>query len=341
MTAARGKADPHDHTQQTYVAFGGNRQSGPIEVAPALQSHPSPSGRQDFESDTFVMQETVATLDANYGKLQGASGQDANHGHSHLIAQAFKPAHFTRGKGGGAPSETAYALVKEADRGDTEQVIAFDKSQITNPDNRNQPKDISPTLPGTDQIAIAFSCKDHGQDAKENVSPTLRSMNETEGNANGGGQVAIAIQERAVSENLENGPGGSGIRDDGAAFTHEARREAQAVAFDCKTAGKNMGFGLGEVPGALRGEGHGGGHTAMIQPSGTRYVVRRLMPIECERLQGMPDGHTAITYRKKPAKDGPRYKAIGNSFAVNVIAWLGTRIQMVEDLFNDENAERT
>jgi DNA (cytosine-5)-methyltransferase 1 len=60
--------------------------------------------------------------------------------------------------------------------------------------------------------------------------------------------------------------------------------------------------------------------------------VRRLTPEECESLQGFPRGFTAITYRNKPAADGPRYSALGNSMGCNVMRWLGTRIQMVEDL---------
>lgn len=62
------------------------------------------------------------------------------------------------------------------------------------------------------------------------------------------------------------------------------------------------------------------------------YVVRKLTPTECERLQGFPDGWTAIQYRGKPAADSPRYKALGNSMAVPVMRWLGERIQMVEDM---------
>ena len=58
-------------------------------------------------------------------------------------------------------------------------------------------------------------------------------------------------------------------------------------------------------------------------------MVRRLTPRECERLQGFPDDYTLIPYRGKPAKDGPRYKALGNSFAVNVVRWIGQRIQLV------------
>lgn len=60
--------------------------------------------------------------------------------------------------------------------------------------------------------------------------------------------------------------------------------------------------------------------------------VRRLTPTECERLQGFPDGYTLVPYRNKPAADGPRYKALGNSMAVNCMAWIGERIAAVEGL---------
>lgn len=61
--------------------------------------------------------------------------------------------------------------------------------------------------------------------------------------------------------------------------------------------------------------------------------VRRLTPVECERLQGFPDDYTAIPWRGKPASecpDGPRYKAIGNSMAVPVMAWIGRRIAALD-----------
>jgi DNA (cytosine-5)-methyltransferase 1 len=61
--------------------------------------------------------------------------------------------------------------------------------------------------------------------------------------------------------------------------------------------------------------------------------VRRLTPVECERLQGFPDDYTRIPWRGKPAEecpDGPRYKALGNSMACNVMRWLGRRIELVE-----------
>jgi DNA (cytosine-5)-methyltransferase 1 len=59
-------------------------------------------------------------------------------------------------------------------------------------------------------------------------------------------------------------------------------------------------------------------------------AVRRLTPIEAERLQGFPDDFTAIPFRGAPAKDTPRYKALGNSMATPVVRWLGERIELVE-----------
>jgi len=60
--------------------------------------------------------------------------------------------------------------------------------------------------------------------------------------------------------------------------------------------------------------------------------VRRLTPRECERLQGFPDDWTLIEYRGKPAADGPRYKALGNSMATNVMRWIGQRIELAEEV---------
>jgi DNA (cytosine-5)-methyltransferase 1 len=67
-------------------------------------------------------------------------------------------------------------------------------------------------------------------------------------------------------------------------------------------------------------------HNGVIQ----NLSVRRLTPRECERLQGFPDDYTLIPYRGKPAADGPRYKALGNSMAVPVMRWIGQRIDMLE-----------
>ena len=96
----------------------------------------------------------------------------------------------------------------------------------------------------------------------------------------------------------------------------------------------------GSIDVATARNGHGGPHGLCDALSGVQAVakgwaVRRLTPRECERLQGFHDDYTAITYRGKPAADGPRYKALGNSMAVNAMRWLGRRINMVRGLSAD------
>jgi DNA (cytosine-5)-methyltransferase 1 len=143
-----------------------------------------------------------------------------------------------------------------------------------------------------------------------------------------GALVPVAIQERAVSENPAAGPDGTGVRQDGAAYTLEARTVPQAVAF--RTAGDGAVYDEGDVTAPLTT-----GTDQNAQIIAQRWRVRRLTPRECERLQGFPDDFTRIPYRGKRADlcpDGPRYKALGNSMAVNVMEWIGERIAEVDAL---------
>lgn len=73
--------------------------------------------------------------------------------------------------------------------------------------------------------------------------------------------------------------------------------------------------------------GHPLSATAHPPAYATRYEVRRLMPVECEKLQGVPVGYTAVPWRGGVAADGPRYRALGNGFAVPCIEWIGRRIK--------------
>jgi site-specific DNA-cytosine methylase len=105
---------------------------------------------------------------------------------------------------------------------------------------------------------------------------------------------------------------------------HLQREQVPAVAYQ----ESQSGFRTGESHPTLDSNNGSRRHHGVM--SGMQ--VRRLTPRECERLQGFPDDYTLIPYRGKSAKDGPRYKALGNSFAVPVVRWIGQRIQMVEDL---------
>jgi DNA (cytosine-5)-methyltransferase 1 len=111
---------------------------------------------------------------------------------------------------------------------------------------------------------------------------------------------------------------GCGLGDEGdAMFTitktnHHA--VAQPIAWDEELNAHHNRAGT-----MMRG-GLGGRHDGVMQ---TNMAVRRLTPVECERLQGFPDGYTNI---KENCPDGPRYKALGNSMAVPVMRWIGERI---------------
>jgi DNA (cytosine-5)-methyltransferase 1 len=141
------------------------------------------------------------------------------------------------------------------------------------------------------------------------------------------------------------------------------------VAFSCK----DYGADAGETAPTLRAMGHDGSHanaggqvavtfdlnqitsvTNRSQPDpavhhtlpatscpphlASPYAVRRLTPSECEKLQGFPSGWTRIPYRNKPADacpDGPRYKALGNSWATNCGQFVLDRIKAVEGIIQE------
>jgi DNA (cytosine-5)-methyltransferase 1 len=101
-----------------------------------------------------------------------------------------------------------------------------------------------------------------------------------------------------------------------------------AVAFQPRIARNGRG-NMGDVVNALQAQSGQTGKGDAAPCVATAMQVRRLTPTECERLQGFPDNYTAIPWRGKPASecpDGPRYKALGNSWAVPVVRWIGRRI---------------
>jgi DNA (cytosine-5)-methyltransferase 1 len=204
-------------------------------------------------------------------------------------------------------------------------------------------------------IAVAHALRGEGFDASE------------DGTGRGTPLVPIAFQTRGSNLDVGDISGTLGVNGGSASGA------APCIAFDCK-AGANTGFAIGDLPGALRGEGHGGGHAAIallaydlrngteddisqtLQAAGLgterggnpnaiphtlqNWAVRRLTPVECERLQAFPDHYTNIPWRgKNGSPDGPRYKALGNSMAVNVMRWLGARIQMVSEIADAQALE--
>ena len=174
----------------------------------------------------------------------------------------------------------------------------------------------------TDLVAqpIAFSHYRTNASPGE-LCPTLQV---SKGGGGAGAAVAepISIQDVRPVEKAQNG---KGWNDDGTAYTvdtHATQGVAQPMAFTTEQTPK---FNDDCALTLTKQSPTGGGQVQSVMHA---MQVRRLTPVECERLQGFPDNYTNIPWRKKPeAPDGPRYKALGNSWAVPVVAWIGKRIQ--------------
>jgi DNA (cytosine-5)-methyltransferase 1 len=130
----------------------------------------------------------------------------------------------------------------------------------------------------------------------------------------GNGSEADALQPYAVA-NCLTARMHKGIN----STLDEGQTPVVAIGLDEEQNARVDGFGT------LKARMDGGGFEGSVMTPA--MVVRRLTPVECERLQGFPDGYTNIPWRGKPeSPDGPRYKALGNSMAVPVMRWIGERI---------------
>lgn len=189
---------------------------------------------------------------------------------------------------------------------------------------------------------IAFTAQGSGADAATGLAPTLRAGGHRNSHANAGVVPAIAFAQNSRGElRLESGHGQlAGALSTGGGKPGQGRPMVMSVALRGREQGLAAELG-GQVSPALRASGGGGkGHVLTSSHAAhfhydwkdpgpgdwSQWRVRRLMPVECERLQGMPDHYTQVPYRGKPAADAPRYKAIGNSMAVPCLSWLGHRL---------------
>ncbi|WP_296255557.1 MULTISPECIES: DNA cytosine methyltransferase [unclassified Pseudomonas] len=305
-------------------AFGGHSLGGSVERSATLTAKGT---RMDTESETFFVQpafDQVAfvqnsrdevRLMGGDGKIVGAlaaeagakqqcyvagtlrstdGGADVDHGMAnHLVAGTLQSSGKAAGSATQQDAESGLLVVHG-----TQDPCVSDKAFAL---GRNS---------GQENAVLAFSCKDHGADAGA-LSPTLRAMNHSASHAHAGGQVAACITGEITHTLKAEGFDGS---EDGTGRGQpivNCREVAQTLT-------SNYGKQVDNTDSAL-------GPNVVAAASS----VRRLTPVECERLQGFPDGYTLIPWRGKRAADcpdGPRYKAIGNSKAVPVVRWLGLRI---------------
>ena len=193
---------------------------------------------------------------------------------------------------------------------------------------------------GVDPLASTVKARDHKQFTDLVVYEThpadsrVREMGDvcqtvTSRWGTGGGNVPIALQDISGRDKAQNG---RGWNDDGVSYTLDAAA-TQGVAYSIREdaiAGNFSATPLQVTPAlqALRPSVQSHHAQTFIAQ---QMAVRRLTPVECERLQGFPDNYTNIPWRGKPeSPDSLRYKAMGNSMAVPCMKWIGERIEMVE-----------
>lgn len=236
------------------------------------------------------------------------------------LVEAFQPAEVRR-TGTANPRPISPTITSGMGGGDTvPRVLAFPWQSALDPGNSKE--EISPTLVKNQVMAVATVVPGSGKEDRQGdhqTCPTLKARMGT-----GGGNVPNVM---AVGTDLYNGD----LTGDVAATisTHGSSTSGSGptvmVGTDCYN-----GQITGNISMTLKA---GQGNPAVNQPTVMQSTqVRRLTPKECERLQGFPDDWTNIPTKGKDCPDGPRYKALGNSMAVPVMAWIGKRLAMVANI---------
>ena len=272
---------------------------------------------------------TLTTVDSAPVKHQGGTA-----------VVAFLPGNSAKAQGLGAEEEVSPTLVKtQGESGNkvavaTECIGVFDM-EAGKSSGRADTSGVSPTilaLHGTDPhaVAIGFNAEagTHQQEPHEELGDTLAAshkcgvaigLDRASFNQGKNAQFGFKVEEECAPTVVAKGPG---------AVSFEpgiAKREGASHRFSdevTSTLRSDMGDNLPAVA--------------------VDYIVRRLTPLECERLQGLPDGYTKIPHRGKPAEecpDTPRYKALGNGWAVNCARWICQRIQKYDETHEQEKKD--
>ena len=245
------------------LAFGGNNTAGPIHIATARNACPSPSGRLDFTSETFLVQSVAHTL---RGDGFDASEDGTGRG-TPLVPMAF-----TQNQRDEVRALTvAGALAARPGIKQTTYLALKDGG----------PKDIA-------KVGSTFVASDYKQ-----------------------GSFAASSTANPLTTSADRS---------------RAAPITTAYGFQPRIARNGRGD-MGAVSAALNAQSGSTGKGDAAPCVAHHAAVRRLTPRECERLQGAPDDWTlTLNANRKPMADGPRYKMLGNSFAVPVVAWIGRQI---------------
>jgi len=185
-----------------------------------------------------------------------------------------------------------------------------------------KPGDPCPTLTKGDKHAVLY--ENHPNDSRVTgpleVAPSCVSRYGT-----GGGNVPLVHEAIAFEPGIASREGNESrfVKEMSPTLRKDMGDNQVAVAFDA------YNQSVSDVSQSLSSAASDINHTGGVLDTRVRSAVRRIMPTECEKLQGFPVNHTRIPWRNKSAEDcpdGPRYKALGNSMAVPCMQWIGNRI---------------
>ena len=201
------------------------------------------------------------------------------------------------------------------------------RSDTAGPQGSGISEDVSFTLTKGDRHGVAFAENSRVEVRYEGGDGERTGALSTGGGKPGQG-VPMVLQPKGVFQDSQ-----FGVQQYDSAGTLRSGRipEHQMVLQPIDF--RNLRYHEGEVAGTMQSKSTGGYSLNYETGIQQNMAVRRLTPIECERLQKFPDNYTNISWRKQPeSPDGPRYKALGNSMAVPVMRWIGERIQAVSAL---------
>lgn len=181
--------------------------------------------------------------------------------------------------------------------------------------------------------------ENHAQDARYKEAPTCSPTVVARWGTGGGNTPLVAVPGQVTSYGIGNGQAHAYASKEKSG-TLDTMHDAQAVAIEYSgclnpwdTQARRVYGEDGTFPALPSRESAGGNQQAVLAGKRTRWIVRRLTPTECERLQGYPDGWTDIGEwtdtkgkKHKPA-DSPRYKALGNSIALPQWFWIAQKMK--------------
>ena len=297
----------------------------------SLRGHPAPSrekgkevagtiaarfgsSRNNHEECVTWPAEVSSTLDTTFGTKMGLENQHVNAGFPMFVPAQPIPlnsmncfrspdADPSTGCGIGEEGEAMFTISKT-----NSHAVAQPVYELHSQDSRvRELGDVCTTVSATYGAGggnVPITLMPAMAVATHDVAGTMLSRNTSGGFSNSIDHAAagyMALQPKAVAWSMNLMSPGRQVREDYGvgALTQDAHRPTQ------------------------------GNEAIVIQQA---MAVRRLTPVECERLQGFPDRYTDIQPKGKATPDGPRYKALGNSMAVPVMAWIGKRIQEVDAL---------